>query len=156
MKRNAFVKFKLYFIFLPYIDIDIIFHQNILNFFVSCVYRRIEKFSYTCLSMVLSGKNTALVMRDDGLPVFSSHCFISLILSSGPSISPLTVSSLVFMHQPVRLSLSACCFVYFRKNTPCTLPNTSNSHKYRAIIPLDFIQNDMRLISCSLNSHTGF
>lgn len=73
-------------------------------------------------------------MRDDGLPVLSSQTFIWFILSSLPSNSPLTVSSLVFMHHPVKLSVSACFLVYFRKNTPWTLPKTSNSHKNRCMI----------------------
>lgn len=97
------------------------------------VYRRITKLVWIGWSTVLSGEKTARVICDDGLPVFSSQCFISLILSSAPSISPFTVSSRVFRHQPVKPSRSACCLVYLRKNTPWTRPNTSNSHKYRDI-----------------------
>lgn len=96
---------------------------------------RIVNESYAEVEIGFNGKKTALVIVDDGLPVFSSQIFIWLTFSSLPSSSPFTVSFLVFMHHPVKLRASACCFVYFRKNTPCTLPNTSNSHMTRCIVP---------------------
>lgn len=108
------------------------------------------KLPWTGSFITLSDGKTALVIWDDGLPVLSNHSFIRLILCSGPSISPFTVSSLVFIHQPVRLSESACFFVYFRKNTPCTRPNTSNSHKYRGISTLTLTHSFLFQLEISL------
>lgn len=112
------------------------------------IYRRITKLVWIGSSMALSGEKTARVTWDDGLPVFSSQCFIWLILSSAPSISPLTVSSRVFRHQPAKPSKSACCLVYLRKNTPWTRPNTSNSHKNRDMSPSPFLATKPSRCSC--------
>jgi len=43
------------------------------------------------------------------------------------SNSPCTVPRGVLRHHPVKPNSSALAFVYLRKNTPWTLPNTSNS-----------------------------
>lgn len=88
--------------------------------------------------MALHGENAALVTRDDGLPVCCNHSFIAFTFISTPSISPRTVSSRVFSHQPVKLSFSACCLVYLRKNTPCTRPYTSNSQINRDMLRKEF------------------
>lgn len=48
----------------------------------------------------------------------SHSSYISLISFSGPSITPLTVSSRVFMHQPFNANSVALFWVCFRKKTP--------------------------------------
>ena len=62
---------------------------------------------------------------DFGLPSERKNCSKSFKPDSSPEASPITVPFEVFCTQPVIFKKSAFFFVYFRKNTPWTFPNTS-------------------------------
>jgi hypothetical protein len=66
---------------------------------------------------------------DFGLPVVWSQFFIWSIFIFWPSICPCTVFTSVFWTHPIRFNFLACCWVWWRKYTPWTVPNTSKSHE---------------------------
>lgn len=97
-----------------------------------------EKLGKEYVSMGFSGLKMTLSILLKGLPTVCNQCFLKEIntrkLRSGwelkanpyisltgpcsPSMTPLTVSSLVFIHHPRKPSSVALCCVCFRKKTP--------------------------------------
>lgn len=77
--------------------------------------------------MSLSFEKTARSIRELGLPTLLSQAFMSLTLSRGPWIWPITVPCLVFFTQPLSPRLRPWSSVYILKQTPCTFPKISKS-----------------------------
>lgn len=92
-------------------------------------YLRMENSSNSAFSIERWFLNSAWSIEDIGEPVCCNQSFISFIFSSIPCIlynqfqsiihyTPQTVPFSVFIHQPTKLSLVACSWVYLRNHTP--------------------------------------